>query len=157
MKTASDYFATNTNNMMYQMGDKSPQEKLMETVRKNRQRAVERARQMSRGKSQTSHVSRRSRYSKSSAGLKRAGPAELKLDIDMLSEKSRKSDESNGFQDHNPKDGRVYKDGACTYYSGRLVSGSGWNTTQSQFRATNRSMNRGMRARDTFMNLFPQY
>jgi hypothetical protein len=80
---------------------------------------------------------------------------ELNLNIDMLSEKSRKSDESNGFADHNPKAGRVYKDAGCTYYSGRLVSGSGWNT--SQFRATNTTMNRNLRAKDTFLNLFPQY
>ena len=42
----------------------------------------------------------------------------------MLSEKSRKSDESNGFNKTNRKDGRFYKDGNLTYFSGRLYQGT---------------------------------
>jgi hypothetical protein len=77
---------------------------------------------------------------------------------DMLSEQSHKTGESNGFNSVNTKSDRFYKDGACTFYTGRLYSNTQMGNTMSNFNSTtNKTFNKGIRTRDTFLSLFPNY
>ena len=56
-----------------------------------------------------------------------------KRDVDLLSDGSHNTDDSNGYDNKNPKEGRTYKDGTKTFYSGRLYSTANMASTQSNF------------------------
>ena len=77
---------------------------------------------------------------------------------EVLSIWSDWSKESNGFTQTNWKDDRVYKDGFATFYSGRLYNhqGSAMKTTNYS-NGTNKTYNRALRYKDTFMSVFPNY
>ena len=54
-------------------------------------------------------------------------------EVDLLSDGSDDSRQSNGYNNKNPKAGRCYKDGYKTFYSGRLYSTANMAQTQSNF------------------------
>lgn len=116
---------------------------------------VDRLRAASRqsGQSRRSGMSRKSRTTKSAAHVRTVPRVP---ELDMISQNSRLSNESNGFYKTNEKQGRFYKDAQCTYYSGRLYNGDDMaKTSYSGF--SNACMNRTLKSKDTFLNMFPQY
>ena len=57
----------------------------------------------------------------------------------------------------NTQYGRFYKDGKTTFYSGRLYEGSKIGTSTQYTNFSNKTLNRRLRERDTFMSVFPSY